>query len=633
MSGICGLFNLDNAPVAEADLRAMAAMLERRGPENTGAWREGPVGLAHALLVTTPELAFERQPFIHANTGCVITADVRLDNRAELFDQLRVSMPPESVGDAALIAAAYLKWGERCPECLLGDFAFAIWDPRNRSIFAARDHFGMRPFHYHYAHAQRFLFASDPRAILVNPQVPYRINDVRVAEFLVPELEWSDYTSTFYDGVFRLPPGHAMTVTRARISVREYWKPEPGPPLGSMTDADCAQGFLEVFTKAVRSRLRAPAGRVGAMLSGGIDSGAVVAVARETLAAQGRGPLPTYSALRNADLACEESSAIRAAVAMPAISPALIGPQSLGDMHDRLLYGNEEPFDGDFMILKAIYLVAHEQGHDVILDGAGGDVVLSTGSYIVRLIRAGKMRLAFREIVAENKFWNEASVSTELFRYIRSAIAPEWIKEKFRPARLRRQADSYIEKSLISRDFAAASNIRQRFARMRDLMPGEWTPDYAAERCSVIRPSITAGRERYARIAAATAAEARDPYLDKRVVDFATRLPGRLRLRQGWPKMILRELMADRVPDEVRWQRGKPHLGWYFNACVTRQALERGGLSIDRLQRDLHGLVDQAALTAAWGRFIGGGDAEQIHAAHILSVWLGENAHRPVVPR
>jgi asparagine synthase (glutamine-hydrolysing) len=318
---------------------------------------------------------------------------------------------------------------------------------------------------------------------------------------------------------------------------------------------------------------------------------------------------------------------------MPLISPTTIRPQALDDLYDRLVTGNEEPFDGDFMILKAIYLVAHDQGRNVILDGAGGDVVLSTGSYIVRLIRAGRWNTALQEIVAENNFWKEATIGAELFRYVRSALAPGWVKARLRPRRVHRQAIGYLEKSLISMDFAADVRIAERFAEMREMMPGDWQTEYAAERCNVIRPSITAGRERYARLAAAAGVEARDPYLDKRVVDFATRLPGRVRLKDGWPKVILRELMAGKVPDEVRWQKGKPHLGWYFNECIARQALERGELTAERLRQDLRGFVDPAALAASWDRFIEGGDAALIHAANVLSVWLRENATRPVVPR
>ena len=91
----------------------------------------------------------------------------------------------------------------------------------------------MRPFYYHHRPGDRFLFASDPKAILVLPQIPYRIDEGRIADYLVPQLEWIDYTSTFFQEVYRLPPGHKMTVTSGNLQISEYWAPRPGPELGS----------------------------------------------------------------------------------------------------------------------------------------------------------------------------------------------------------------------------------------------------------------------------------------------------------------------------------------------------------------------------------------------------------------
>jgi len=366
MSGICGQFNLDDAPVASADLRAMTSMLEKRGPDGTGRWHDGAVSLGHTLLTTTPESLFENQPFTHTETGCVISADVRLDNRDELLDALALQEQRESTGDAELILTAYIAWGDACLDRLLGDFAFAIWDPRQKMLFCARDHFGMRPLYYHHLQGQHFLFASDARAILVLPQIPYRINDGRVADFLVPELEWIDYTSTFYEGVFRLPPGHRAIVTPSGLDVAEYWHPEPGPALGPMSDDDYRQGFIEVFSNAVDARLRSAPGTVGSMLSGGMDSGSVVAVGKEILSARGDEPLPTYSCARHRGADCAESGAIHAAVSMPSISPHLIHPDALHDRLDALISGNEEPFDGQCMLLKSIYLKAQSDGRKVV---------------------------------------------------------------------------------------------------------------------------------------------------------------------------------------------------------------------------------------------------------------------------
>lgn len=631
MSGICGLFNLDDALVAETELRAMTAMLEKRGPEGTGRWRDGSVGLGHTLLATTPELLFEKQPFTHADTGCVITADVRLDNRQELLDAFGLTARRDSTGDAELILRAYLEWGEDCVDRLLGDFAFAIHDPGQQRLFCARDHFGMRPFYYHHAPGKRFVFASDARAILVLPQVPYRINEGRVADFLVPQLEWIDYTSTFYADVYRLPPGHKASVSPDRLEVAEYWKPEPGPALGPMSDDDLAQGFLEVLTRAVEARLRAPAGSAGSMLSGGMDSGSVVAVGKEILDASGNGPLATYSGVQYRDSDCAESRAIYASLTEPLIAPTLVHPDAVHQDFEYLISDIEEPFDGEFMILKSIYRVAQKEGRRVLLDGAGGDVVLAEGSYIVRLLRRGQLRSAMSEISGQCKIWELRSRIPYLLQYLRAAFLPDVVKRPLRPVRNRLRIRNYVEESLISSEFADRVNIADRFAHMRQMFPGTWTSDYAVERSNAILPNMTAGRERYARLAAGCAAEARDPFLDKRLVDYCSRLPGHVRMQDGWPKMILREVMANRLPDEVRWTRRKPHLGWIFNAAVTRQAVNLGELDLTRLEEGLRDYVDMGDLSQAWREFRDGTYREPIHSAYMLSIWLCETANRPVV--
>lgn len=639
MSGICGLFNLDDARVSEAEIHSMTAMLEARGPEGTGKWRNAPVGLGHTLLATTPELLFERQPRVHAETGFVITADVRLDNRQELIATLLPARQPGSIGDAELILAAYSRWGEKCPEQLLGDFAFVVWDPRKQVLFCARDHLGMRPFYYHHAAGQRFAFASDARAILVLPQVPYRVNRGRIADFLVPELEWYDYTSSFFEEVHRLPPGHRAIVTRSGIDIAEYWQPQPGADPGPMTDDDYRQGFLEVFTAAIDARLRAPRGTVGSMLSGGIDSGSVVAVAKGLLAKHNDGPLATFSAARAAHstnatgIDCPETRAIHAAISMPAISATLVLPDALEDLLPELSSGHEEPFDGALDILKTIFLRAHEHGYKALLDGGGGDVLLHEGSYIVRLIRQGHLQLAVAEIFAESGYWNERSAALRLMRYLRAAALPDYVKRPARALRNRHRFEKWSRDSLISREFAREIGIADRCKHMMSHFPAGWIPDYPLERCLSIRPNLTAGRERYARIAAAAGMEARDPFMDKRVVEYCARLPGRFRLRHGWPKPILRDIAAGILPDEVLWTRRKPHLGWWFSDAVTRLAQSRGGLDIETLLEGLAGYVDPAALRRRWETFCGGGDSEPIHRAFILAGWLRDAARRPVAPR
>jgi asparagine synthase (glutamine-hydrolysing) len=605
MSGICGLFNLDDAPVAENGLAAMTAMLESRSPERSGQWRDGSVGLGHALLATTPELRFERQPFRHAATGCVITADVRLDNREELHEALEPGRPPDAVGDAELILLAYLDRGEPCVEHLLGDFAFALWDPRDRLLFCARDPFGLRPLDYHHVPGKRFVFASDPRAVLVVPQVPRRIDEGRLADFLIPELEMIDYTSTCFEGIQRLPAGHSLSITRDRKQVVEYWRPERAPEPEMRPDDAWAEGFIEAFTRSVEARLRAPVGAVGSMMSGGVDSGSVVAVAKDIAIAEG--------------------------ASMPAIQPTLVCANDLDEYMDTFLGGIDAPFDGDFMILKAAYHAASEHGRRVVLDGAGGDIVLNEGGYILGLLRGGRLLQALGEIRGENAFWGGGVLATLLLSYLRAAYTPSILRSALAGPWNRRRVEALIAESLIDRDFAYGVDLAGRLERLRQTLPAGPLTDSPADRRRAVRPYIVAARERYARLAAATGVEARDPFLDRRVVEYCTALPARLLARDGWSKVLLREQMAGRLPEAVRWARGKPHLGWYFNACVTRRAVERGQLALEDLTAGLAGYVDTGALETAWTTFLGGGDASPVHSAHVLYRWLRDAEHKPVV--
>lgn len=632
MSGICGLFNFDNVRVNRAELAGMATMLEARGPDRTGLWQDGPVGLGHTLLTTTPEARFEKLPLRDSESGCVITADLRLDNREELLAALGLKRRRSSIGDAEIVLAAYLLWGEACVDRLLGDFAFAIFDPRRQAIFAARDPFGLKPFYYFHGPSRLFAFGSSAQSVLTLPQIPYRINDGRIADFLVPQLEWIDYTSTFFKDIYRLSPGHKISVTPQKLEITEYRAAQPESNPGSLTDEKWQEGLLEVFTQAVDARLRCPAGNLGSMLSGGMDSGSIVAVARSLLHARGQPPLPTYSAVRPAFADCAESSSISAATAMAHIEPTHVHPAGYDDTIGPAPLWFEEPFDGEFMMLDAVYRAASEDGRTVMLDGAAGDILLSEGTYITRLMRQGRLRAALGEIDGGNRFRGGSGIGTDVLRYAASAYLPDAIKHILRPHRQRRARNSFLNESLISPELLGKVDIDARFERMQHLFPGKWTPDYSLERIRAIGPNAVAGRERYGRLAARHGIEPRDPFLDRRVVEYCANLPGHLRLRGGWPKIILRDLMAGRLPDEVRWMRGKPHLGWLFNAACTRAEFRTGKLDLTYLRKTLNGYVERSALERAWQRFANGGDTAPIHSARLLAAWLEKYQNRPLVP-
>jgi asparagine synthase (glutamine-hydrolysing) len=206
-----------------------------------------------------------------------ITGDVRLDNRVELAQRLgRPGLPGGTLSDGELIIAAYERWGEDCATHLLGDFAFALWDGRQRTLFCARDVFGVKPFYYHQS-SDLFAFASDVDGVLSVPGVPTRLNQLRLSDYLLALS--GDPASTIYEDVSRLPPARTMTVNAGGASLRRYWTPDAVTELHLGSEEEYDEAFRHVLEIAVRDRMPSEHA-VGAFLSGGLDSSSIVCAAQ-----------------------------------------------------------------------------------------------------------------------------------------------------------------------------------------------------------------------------------------------------------------------------------------------------------------------------------------------------------------
>ncbi len=565
MSGICGIVRLDGRRPEAAEIAGMTGVLERRGPDGTGTWLGDFVALGHTLLATTPEALVERLPLTHAESGCTITADVRLDNREDLLAALGLAGDTPTIGDGELILLAYLRWGKDCPQHLLGDFAFAIWDPRSQSLFCARDHMGMRQLIYHHQPGKLFAFATEAQAVLAHSCVPRRINEARIADFL-EDLEGIDLTSTFFEKVYRLPPAHALTVTATGLSVCRYWELQAPPSLNLPSDEAYAQAFREVFTEAVKCRLRSP-GPVGSMLSGGMDSGSVAAVAARLLASEGRGPLRTFSAIGPDPNDCIETRTILSMAALPGLETHFVNHAELDGLRGVLvdLPANGEPFDLEMPMIRAVYSTAHQQGMKIVLDGAAGDVSMISGNRVEHLLRRGRVRKAMREARSEARFWGPTWPAWKSFAHgAWAAWAPRFVRGLKDKTRVW-LADRRIGRAgLMSAGFAQAIDLpaRRRQYRNHPLHPDPFSPE--RRRQSILHPHLPAARERYERIAAAMAIEPRDPFMDVRLIEFCLALPAEQLQSDGWPKLVLRRAMRGILPDTVRWRVGKEHLGWTF---------------------------------------------------------------------
>jgi asparagine synthase (glutamine-hydrolysing) len=280
MSGIVGICHLDGAPVNRALLQQMTHSLAFRGPDSEEFWIDGPVGFGHALLRTTDEAKYERQPFT-LDGQVWIVADARVDARRDLIAKLKAQGQTATldVPDVELILRAYLAWGEACVENLLGDFAFGIWDAPRRRLFCARDHMGVKPFYYAHL-GELVIFSNTLNCVRMHPAVSDRLEDLAIADYLLFEYNQDPTTTSFAD-IQRVPPAHCAVWGRNGQSLRRYWSLPIDEPLFYSRLNDYTDQFRDLTRTVVSDRLRT--NRVGIFMSGGLDSPTLAATAAELL--------------------------------------------------------------------------------------------------------------------------------------------------------------------------------------------------------------------------------------------------------------------------------------------------------------------------------------------------------------
>ncbi|MBZ5649999.1 MAG: asparagine synthase (glutamine-hydrolyzing) [Acidobacteriia bacterium] len=628
MSGITGLYNLDGRPAADQSLRLMTAAVAHRGPDGIQHWLDGAVGLGHLLLQTTPESAHEKQPLTNQDGTLCITMDGRIDNRLELTRLLHSKgSPPRNDTDAELVLRAYECWGEECPNRLLGDFAFAIWDARKQQLFCVRDYVGVKPFYYHRS-GSLFAFGSEIRAVLALDTVPRRLNESRLADFLVEELDREDEESTFYQDVQRLPAGHSLSVGPGGFALRDYWdlKAPPVLKLGSLREY--GEAFREIFLEAVRCRLRS-SHPVGSTLSGGIDSSSVVCTIRELLAAELKEPLHTISLVDADESRCGETPFIREVLRGGGLTPHIVRSDQVSPMTEQMT-DSDEPFEIFTYFTNWFgFAAAKKAGVRVLLDGISGDHIIPPYTYLATLARSWQWNTLRRELSFGSREFGESRLS--ILRTHGLAPMMPGLFETWR--RLRgRKLRPYPEGSCINPDFALRMGIQERFELKRRKL---WA---ASQNIGTLHSwSFTCGVlpfffEHSGRLAATMGIEARHPFSDRRVIEFFLSLPLPMKTYSPLPKRVIREGMQGILPEMVRSRTLLADTGGAFMTSLLKQDPV---LSVPELSNQAlgpaKGYVNLDAIKAGKDRVDSGfpeaGDS--VWQALNLALWLGSRRLHP----
>lgn len=571
MSGIAGVLSFAALPEGPQLVRRLIGAMQARGPDAVGQWSSGNIALGHCMLRTTPQSQTETQPAVDLQRGLTLVMDGRIDNRAELFAELKPAFQASVAPDAAFVLAAYARWGEDCPSHLLGDFAFAIWDAAGQKLFCARDPVGAKGLAF--VTGQRFFaFASAAEALLSLPGVSGDPNENYIALVLVPAFENLGDRRSWHRDVSVLLEGESMSVAAdGKVKLRRYWQPEPVTERQYGSDEACSEHFLEVFGQAVGDRLRG-LDACAMMMSGGLDSAAIAAMAQRLLLRAGGTRLHGYSAIDDKPEMCIESRCILSLGAALGLSQHLVRVPSFQGMvgiHDLLDAGwsNAHPVDNSILLPALMALAASRNGQRVLLHGASGDLAMQAPHYYpAQSIRNFRLRQAWRECRAASRnhvFLRGQSPVRILRRSLLRAVAPPAALNLVHAARRRRLA-SAIDSSLIDPGFAASIHLRER---LQEQFAGSRPLRRADERLARFKSSllmVRSGLSGYGRVAARYGVEVRDPWADRRVLDFFFGLPVRQLVRNGWTKHLVRSSFARELPPEVRWRRDKSHLGWKF---------------------------------------------------------------------
>jgi asparagine synthase (glutamine-hydrolysing) len=633
MNRIAGILHLDGSPVRQAELEQMliAQSLPHGGEQSFRVKRNAALGCTSRQDAAQSGFA--------PSESLTVTFDGRIDNRKDLFAIRCAEQGDAGCSDAQLVLSAYRKWGLDCPEHLHGDFAFVVWDSSQQILLCARDRFGVKPFYYSLSRGS-FLFASTPQALLASGRISAEPNADRIADFLISELEGIDKVSSFYEGILRLPAAHSLIARPEGISVQRYWELTPARA-GFKCDGEYVEAFHELFTDAVRFSLdgiRIP----GSMLSGGLDSSAIVGVGRGLLAVEGRSPLQTFAAISNEPGTNRETENILAVVGQGGLHAHLISETELAQYTDALVSNLEaeaEPFDCLMNLIRAVYLRAEAEGVRMMLDGIQGDVLFSISGHLPQLWRQGALRSILEETIQAGGLIAEYKLGRQMFfhslQYACTPYAPEWFRGIRHPVRYAnaRRAAPYIRNTIIDPEFAARARLGERLATMDAHNPRLRSLDYTELHKRVLdQPFITTGLERYERVAASFGIETRHPFHDVRLVEFCVGLPWQLKTRKGWTKLILRKAMEPYLPQEVVWRRDKDSLMWEFNRLILKERRDNFYQVTQDEEAHLKPYVDMRKLHGFWQEYLTQGNethAEQLWSGIALAFWL--RRHRNMV--
>lgn len=610
MCGLVGVYNIEpDEPISLEIILAMLAQVSHRGPDESGVYLDGRIGLGHARL-SIIDLAGGQQPISNEDGSRWIVYNGEIFNYPELQAMLlRRGHQFATQTDTEVVLHLYEELGPDCLQALNGQFAFAIWDgPANR-LFLARDRVGIRPLFY-TAVQNRLVFASEMKAIFAAPSVRATIDPVVLDQIFT---YWSPRAPfTIFKDVYQVPPGHYMLVENGVPRIEQYWQlsfpEEAGGEDRERPFADYLAEFQDLLIDATRIRLRADV-PIGAYLSGGLDSSTTTAVIRRYTTNH----LATFSVAFD-NPTYDESVYQQRMTAFLGTDHAVtrIADADIGELFPEVIWHTETPILRTAPApLYRLAALVREHGYKVVVTGEGADEFLAGYNIfkeaMVRRFWARQPDSELRPLLLNRLYPYignlSSSGSASLMAFFRRNLTDVTAADYSHQIR-------WQNTGRLKRFFADEVTAVLPPLEPLSLPPGfdRWHPLHRAQylEATIFLPQYLLSSQGD-RMSMAHAVEGRYPFLDHRLIEFCNHLPPHLKLFGLQEKFLLKKLAQAWLPDDICQRTKQPyrapiHRSFFFPAppdyvreLLSPEKIKSAGLfretAVSRLlQKIEHGL-------------------------------------------
>jgi len=553
MCGICGAFSFSGAPVDQGLIDRMTGVIQHRGPDGSGSFVSGRVGLGHRRL-SIIDLSGGSQPISNEDDTIQIIFNGEIYNFIELREELiKQGHVFKTESDTEVIIHGYEEWGKDCVRHFNGIFAFALWDGNRRQLFLARDHLGVKPLYY-IRLGDLFLFASEIKALLSAPGCPREVDLKSLGELFA--LRYVPSPDTLFRHIKKLIPAHHMVVDQSGIKVERFWdwKPETATRL---KEDDLVEAYRELLEDAVRLQMRSDV-PVGLFLSAGIDSGALLAM----MSQRSDRPIHTFTiGFEEGEASNETADARRMAERFGADhAEMIVSPRDYQDYYKRYLWDLEEPVGNESAAAFYFVSLIARQKVKVALSGQGADepwagydrhigIKLSQIYSHIPQVVTRRILGPMVDRFGRDPRWRRGTVALDepdvLTRLVKiySFYSSDMKAKLFQPWVLEQ----------VSPDGRDAREALQRLhSDVEDLDPLTQML-YIDTRANLPDDLLMVGDK----TSMANSLEARVPYLDYRLVEFIEKLPSSMKLRGFKAKYLHKKAIEKWLPRNIIDQKKK----------------------------------------------------------------------------